>query len=84
MRIVFDEIKRRSNIRKHRLDFADIELSYFSRSIIVPAKKARMLAIGQYEHVITAVVFSRLGTEAISIISFRLASKKERTIHEQS
>ncbi len=84
MRIVFDEIKRRSNIRKHTLDFADIEPSYFLRAIIVPAKKSRMLAIGQHEHVITAVVFSRLGTEAISIISFRLASKKERAVHEQS
>ncbi|KQS64572.1 hypothetical protein ASG39_11515 [Rhizobium sp. Leaf371] len=84
MRIVFDEIKRQSNIRKHALDFGDLDASYFMRAIIVPAKQARMLAIAQHEHVITAVVFSPLGTEAISIISFRLASKKERAVHEQS
>jgi uncharacterized DUF497 family protein len=84
MRIVFDEIKRQSNIRKHELDFADIDASYFLRSIIVPAKKGRLAAIGQHEHAIALVVFSRLGSEAVSIISFRKAGKKERAIYEQS
>ncbi len=39
-----------------------------------------MKAIGRFANGTTVVVFAKLGTEAISIISFRQANKKEREV----
>jgi uncharacterized DUF497 family protein len=46
MQIVFDEIKRQSNIRKHGLDFADIDASYFLRSIMCRRRMGGWLPSG--------------------------------------
>ena len=43
----------------------------------------RLLAIGEFEGIaIIAVVFRPLGSEALSAISMRRASKTERTSHD--
>lgn len=79
MIIVWDEPKREANIVKHGIDFAMIGPEFFLSAQIVPAKDARWAAIGELDGVIV-VIFATLGSEAISIISARPASRKERTI----
>jgi len=79
MRLVWDEPKRQQNIAKHGLDFADLTSAFFENARIEDAKSGRFLAVGEFEGiVIIAVVFRPLGSEALSIISMRRASKAER------
>ena len=84
MRIVYDEIKRKLNLEKHGLDFTDLTLDFFAGATIVPVKKGRLMAIGVLQSGVISVVFVTLGTEGISIVSHRLASRKERLAHERS
>lgn len=79
MEIVWDEPKRLSNFAKHKMDFADLDLDFFATAIIVPAKDGRLMAIGRL-HGATTVVFVELGSEALSIMSMRPASAKERKL----
>jgi uncharacterized DUF497 family protein len=63
------------------LDFADLDLDFFMDSLIVPAQGHRLKAIGRLGlETMIAVVFAPLGTEAISMVSMRFASKKERNM----
>ena len=81
MIITWDNAKRLANLDKHGLDFADLDLDFFLDSSIVPAQGHRLKAIGRLgSEVMIAVVFAPLGTEAISIVSMRFASKKERNM----
>jgi uncharacterized DUF497 family protein len=80
MRIVWDEPKRLSNIDKHGLDFADIAGEFFLDALVVPAKDGRFVAIGKLNDEAVAVVFARRGREAVSVISTRSASRKERML----
>ncbi|WP_426238950.1 BrnT family toxin [Pararhizobium sp. DWP1-1-3] len=84
MKIVYDEIKRKLNIEQHGFDFADLTLDFFASATIVPVKQGRLMAIGIMRPGVIAVVFVTLGTQAISIVSQRLASRKERLAHERS
>ncbi|WP_288429132.1 BrnT family toxin [uncultured Agrobacterium sp.] len=83
MKIVWDERKRLSNIAKHGLDFAHVdELDWQTALVEVretsTATRPRFKAIGYFRDGTAAVVFATLGAEAISVISFRQASDKER------
>jgi len=84
MKIVWDEPKRADNIKIHHIDFEDISESFeFSSALIestYPSSggQPRFKAIGPLGDDLVAVVYSLLGTEAISIISARPASRKER------
>ncbi|MFN3855136.1 MAG: BrnT family toxin [Phreatobacter sp.] len=81
MKIVWDEPKRQRNIAIHGYDFADLDGDFFASSLVIPAKDGRFMAIGRFRDLaILAVVFAPLGTEAISVISMRDASRKERTV----
>ena len=79
MIIVWDEPKRLANIAKHRIDFAEIGPEFFLSALIKPARDRRWVAIGQHQGVVV-VIFATLGSEAISIISARPASAKERRL----
>lgn len=80
MKLIWDEPKREANIAKHGLDFAALPVSFFETALIEDAKEGRFLAIGEFEGVtVIAVVFRPLGSEALSIISMRRASKHERS-----
>lgn len=83
IKIISDEPKRNMNIAKHGIDFADIKIEFFADALFVPAKKARFMAIGGWNGQIISVVFTPLGTEAVSIISARPASIKERKLYAQ-
>lgn len=79
MKIVWDEPKREANIAKHGIDFADIGEEFFAGAIVRSAKHGRFAAFGEFNGVI-AVIFATLGTEGISLISARPASRKERKL----
>jgi uncharacterized protein len=83
MQISFDAVKRQSNLSKHGLDFADIDVAYFVNSIVVPAKLGRFMAIGILSNDVIATVFVKLGSQGLSVVSMRAASRKEREVHEQ-
>jgi uncharacterized protein len=75
--IVWDEPKREANLDKHGIDFAAINESFFLTAIVRPARNGRFAAIGRVDDVIV-VIFALLGTEGISLVSARPASRKER------
>lgn len=79
MRILWDEPKREANIAKHGLDFAALDLDFFTRAKIGPGKHGRLIAIGRLNGVLT-VIFICLGSEALSVISMRPASARERRV----
>lgn len=78
MKIVWDEPERLTNLVKHGLDFADLDAAFFSEAALGPADQGRFVAIGECAGVAITVVFRPLGAEAISVISMRPASRKER------
>ena len=80
MRIVWDEPKRQANLAKHGYDFAELTLEFFLASKVVTAKDHRLMAIGRFSDGTIAVVFVTLGSEGLSVISMRAASKKEREL----
>jgi uncharacterized DUF497 family protein len=91
MKIVWDEKKRLDNIRDHEgYDFASLGNAdgftaegeaFFTTATIVVAKKGRRMAIGPLEGHTIAVVYARLGSEAISLVSMRRADRAERRLH---
>jgi uncharacterized DUF497 family protein len=88
--VVWDEKKREANIDAHGFDFSTAERLFdWNRAVIWPAHpgrrgEPRFRAIGLFdsERLVT-IVFSPLGKEAISIISMRAASAKERRIYAE-
>jgi uncharacterized DUF497 family protein len=88
MLIVWDEPKRLANFDKHGLDFADLEVSFdFVNAVARPVRsslsgRGRLQLIGLlFNELVVAVVVSPLGQEALSIISLRAASAKERRLY---
>ena len=81
MIVVWDEIKRTANLAKHRMDFVDLDPEFFDRAVIRLSNEGRSLAIGIFKgDVIIVVVYRPLGAEAVSVISMRRASRKERKL----
>lgn len=80
MKIVWDEAKRLAHLQKHKLDFADLDEAFFANSVIVPGKQGRLIAVGRSSAGDILVVFAMLGSEAISVVSMRHASFKERRL----
>jgi uncharacterized DUF497 family protein len=81
VKIVWDEPKRQPNLAEHGMDFADLDSGFFDEAIIGKAKdgpSSRRLVAD-----ITTVIFVDLGTEAVSVISMRPASMKERKRYDQ-
>jgi len=80
VKFTWDETKRAANLEKHGLDFGAIDEAFFENAVTKPARGERFQAVGTLSGVSVVVsgIFSRLGTEAISIISLRPANKKER------
>jgi uncharacterized DUF497 family protein len=80
VRIVWDEPKRLSNLDKHEMDFADLTIDFFERAALYPAKGGRTMAIGTVDDEVVTVIFGRLGSEAISVVSMRIAGVKEKRL----
>ena len=77
--ITYDERKRLKTLQDRGLDFADLELEFFLEARVFPGNQdGRFVAIGSFQEKVIAVIFAPLGTEGISVISMRVASRKER------
>jgi uncharacterized protein len=91
MKVGWDEPKRLANLNKHELDFREFEEGFsWEACLVFPARpsrtgRARHQMIGELngELVVVAVV-SPLGFEALSLVSLRPASGKERKLYEQN
>ena len=82
MRILWDEPKRRNTLARRGLDFAALEPEFFEAATVTPARSGRFRATGPAAGLLVVVIFVRLGAEAISVISMRLASRKERQAYD--
>lgn len=88
MDVIWDEPKRQTNIATHGFDFADARDRFewatarIARSYPSRRGGSRFIAVGYLDDSLVALVFSPLGTEAISAISLRPASRKERRRYE--
>lgn len=80
MKIVWDERKRQINLANRSLDFAALTIAFFDDAVVAPAKESRFKAIGIFQGQPHTVIFRMLGSEAISVISFRRASTAERRL----
>jgi len=83
MKIVWDEIKRSANLRKHGFDFAELEADFFLTAVIRPTRLGRYRAIGRLRNGVIAVIFVYLGREGLSVISMRPASSRERRLLDE-
>ena len=90
MRFVWDEVKQASNLDKHGLDFAAFETGFdFQTAVALPARdssvgRRRSKLIGVFERrLVVAAIVTPLGSEGISLVSLRRASRAERRIYEQ-
>jgi len=83
MKIIWDDPKRLANIEDHHLDFAELDEAFFEDALVLPSYKGRRRGIGKHLGDVIAVIFATLGTEAVSIISMRPASKKERQLYAE-
>lgn len=78
--IVWDEPKRAWTLAERGLDFADLDEAFFLEAVVVPAKLGRFKAVGQLGGTVLAVIFVPLGTQGLSVISMRVANRKERAL----
>lgn len=78
MKILSDPPKRLSNLDKHRLDMNDLTIEFFESATIFRVHGGRHAAVGKLGERTLTVIFTWLGSEAISIVSMRPASRKER------
>ena len=82
MKIIWDEPKRLANLDKHGMDFADLNERFFDTALVVASYGKRYRAIGVNIRGVISVIFAVYGTEAVSIVSMRRASKAERALYE--
>ena len=82
MKIIWDEPKRIANLDKHGMDFADLNEEFFDSALVLNAHGERYRAIGVNIRGVISVIFAVYGAEAVSIISMRPASKRERELYE--
>lgn len=79
MQIVYDEWKRQANLAKHGLDFEDLDMEFFERSAVFPARSGRSKVVGLFHgQLVIVVIVKPLGSEALSVISMRPAGPSER------
>ena len=88
MKIVWDEAKRRVNIKKHGLDFADARLvfagvTYTFEDSRFDYGEQRFITLGML-HDIVLVIAHTEATREILIISMRKATKNEEAIYFQN
>ncbi len=83
MIFVYDPPKRLLNLEKHGLDLQDAETCDWTKAVLTPTYSGargeeRFKAVLPLRGDLVAIVLSPLGREAVSVISMRRASRKER------
>lgn len=90
MLMTWDEPKRETNLRVHGLDFADARARFvWDTAFVAPSHpgrdgRPRFLALGYLDGKLRVLVFSPLGNEAVSAISLRPVSRKERKTYAEA
>jgi uncharacterized DUF497 family protein len=88
MKVVWDEAKRRANLRKHGLDFADVEqvlagITYTIEDRRFEYGERRFITFGMLRD--TVVVMAHTETPAtLRVISMRKATRYEQILYFQS
>lgn len=87
--IVWDEAKRKANLKKHGLDFADAHMVYENPNKITFLSRRKEEDRRQDIAMVAArrKVFTLIYVERqmdVRIISFRVASREEREAYEQA
>lgn len=88
MKVVWDEAKRRANLRKHGFDFADAEgvfsgITYTIEDRRFEYEEPRFITLGMLRD--TVVVMAHTEARAtIRIISMRKATRNEQTLYFQN
>lgn len=85
----WNDVKNRSNIRKHGFDFADAEELFQGMLLVDPDTREdygekRWIGIGAIRGRTAVVVFAERGPETIRIISLRKATRRERKQYEKA
>ena len=88
MRFEWDEAKNLENIRKHRIDFADIPEMFEGPMLIelddrVDYGEDRWIGTGFLQNCVAVVVWTERQNDAIRIISARRANRYEQKRFEQ-
>ena len=83
MRVEWDEDKNRANIRRHRIDFADVHPLFDGPMFVTLDTRRdygedRIVGIGLLDAAVVVVVFVEKSENTIRIISARKAERHER------
>ena len=85
----WDETKRRTNLRKHGLDFLEADLVFESPTKITidvsrpTDKETRCADFAQVEGLLLKLVYT-LRSTTVRCISLRVASRKERRLYDEA
>ena len=85
MRYTWDNTKRKSNLKKHRLDFADAEIVFEGLTLTIPDNRFdygedRFITFGMLDGVVVIIAHTERSDET-RIISLRKATKHEEIIY---
>lgn len=89
LRVEWDEAKNRRNIRKHGIDFADVE-EMFNHPLLTLQDdrydygEPRWISIGRLQTLIAVVVYTERDQDVVRIISARKATRYEVRHYEQA
>jgi uncharacterized protein len=84
MRLSWDEAKRRANVRKHGLDFADAGAVFAGITVTMEDRRydyqeRRLVPLGLLRDIVVVIAYLEQ-PEAIRIISMRKATRREQTL----
>ena len=85
MKIVWDETKRRANIKKHGLDFADAMhilagITWTFEDDRFDYGEQRFITLGMLKHMVVVMVHTET-TRELRMISMRKATRHEQTLY---
>lgn len=88
MKIVWDEAKRRSNLKKHGLDFADAARVFAGVTCTFDGTRfeygeRRFITMGLLRDVVVVMAHSETARE-LRVISMRKATRHEQTLYFQN
>jgi uncharacterized DUF497 family protein len=89
MKFDWDEAKNRENIRKHRIDFADVPPAFDGPMYVTLDTREdygedRMVGIGSLNAAVIVVVFVEVAEDTVRLISVRKAERHEREEFKQA
>ena len=89
MRYEWDAAKNKSNIRDHKIDFADVPCVFNSPMLVELDEREdygedRWIGIGLLRSIVVVIVFIEPRHDTIRIVSVRKANKHARKRYEQA